>query len=40
MVKSDATRFSDPDRGDEKAMAQFIDEKRYRPGLESCDRSA
>jgi feruloyl-CoA hydratase/lyase len=38
MSKADATKFRDPDRGDEKGMSQFIDEKRYRPGLEAYDR--
>ena len=39
MAKSDATKFRDPERGDEKGMAQFIDEKRFRPGLETYDRN-
>lgn len=33
MAKSDQTTFADPERGREKGMGQFLDEKSYRPGL-------
>jgi trans-feruloyl-CoA hydratase/vanillin synthase len=33
MAKSDQTTFSDPERGREKGMGQFLDEKSYKPGL-------
>jgi trans-feruloyl-CoA hydratase/vanillin synthase len=29
---------SDPERGRRKGMAQFLDEKSYRPGLEAYRR--
>lgn len=38
MAKSDQTKFRDPEKGDRKGMSQFLDEKTYRPGLESYDR--
>ena len=38
MSKSDATKFRDPEKGDVKGMAQFIDEKRFKPGLGAYDR--
>ncbi len=38
IAKSDQTKFRDPEKGDQKGMSQFIDEKRYRPGLETYDR--
>jgi trans-feruloyl-CoA hydratase/vanillin synthase len=31
--KSDQTKFMDPERGSDKGMKQFLDEKSYRPGL-------
>jgi len=31
--KSDQTKFMDPERGADKGMKQFLDEKSYRPGL-------
>jgi trans-feruloyl-CoA hydratase/vanillin synthase len=33
FAKSDQLRFLDPEHGREKGMAQFLDEKSYRPGL-------
>jgi len=38
IAKSDQTKFRDPEKGDQKGMSQFIDDKRYRPGLETYDR--
>ena len=32
-AKATALRATDPERGREKGMQQFLDEKRYRPGL-------
>ncbi|GGL79509.1 p-hydroxycinnamoyl CoA hydratase/lyase [Wenxinia marina] len=40
MAKADATKFRDPEQGDVKGMAQFIDEKRYKPGLGAYDRDS
>jgi len=37
-AKSDQAQFSDPERGREQAMKQFLDEKSYRPGLQSYHR--
>ena len=31
--KSDALKYRDPEKGREKAMEQFIDEKSFKPGL-------
>jgi feruloyl-CoA hydratase/lyase len=31
--KSDALKYRDPEKGREKAMKQFIDEKSFKPGL-------
>lgn len=39
MAKSDQGQFSDPERGREQGMKQFLDEKSYRPGLQSYRRS-
>lgn len=36
--KSMENRFSDPEKGRESAFKQFLDEKKYRPGLGSYDR--
>lgn len=33
MAKADQTTFTDPERGREKGMGQFLDEKSYKPGL-------
>jgi feruloyl-CoA hydratase/lyase len=32
-AKSDALRYRDPEKGRDEALKQFVDEKRYRPGL-------
>ncbi len=37
-AKIDQLQFRDPERGRAKGMTQFLDEKRYRPGLEPYDR--
>lgn len=37
-AKSDQTKFRDPEKGDQKGMAQFLDEKSYRPGLGAYKR--
>ena len=31
--KSDALKFMDPEKGREKAMKQFLDDKVFKPGL-------
>ena len=33
FAKIDQMRFLDPENGRDKGMAQFLDEKSYRPGL-------
>jgi len=33
FAKLDQLRFNDPEKGREKGMTQFLDEKSYRPGL-------
>jgi trans-feruloyl-CoA hydratase/vanillin synthase len=38
-AKGEALKFSDPEGGREEGMRQFLDEKSYRPGLGSYDRS-
>ncbi len=38
-AKSDQTKFRDPEQGDQKGMKQFLDEKAFRPGLGTYDRS-
>jgi len=38
-TKSDQTKFRDPEKGDQKGMAQFLDEKSFRPGLEPYKRN-
>jgi feruloyl-CoA hydratase/lyase len=37
-AKSDALRFNDKEQGREQGMRQFLDEKRYRPGLSEFER--
>ena len=32
-AKSNALKFIDPEKGREKAMRQFLDEKVFKPGL-------
>jgi len=39
-AKSDALRFNDREHGRDKGMSQFLDEKRYRPGLSEFEREA
>ena len=38
FAKMDQLRFLDPENGREKGMAQFLDEKSYRPGLAAYRR--
>jgi trans-feruloyl-CoA hydratase/vanillin synthase len=38
-AKSDALKYQDPENGRQKGMAQFLDDKTYRPGLGEYDRS-
>jgi trans-feruloyl-CoA hydratase/vanillin synthase len=38
--KLDQLRFLDPEKGREKGMAQFLDDKTYRPGLAAYRRDA
>ena len=38
-AKADQTTFVDKERGREKGLAQFLDEKTYRPGLGSYQRA-
>jgi len=38
MAKSDQTILHDPEDGRERGMRQFLDEKRYRPGLGAYQR--
>ncbi len=37
-AKSDALRFNDREQSREEGMRQFLDEKRYRPGLKHFER--
>jgi trans-feruloyl-CoA hydratase/vanillin synthase len=37
-TKQDQARFRDPTKGREKGMSQFLDEKSFRPGLETYRR--
>lgn len=37
-AKSDSLKTGDPERGREKAMAQFLDEKSFKPGLGNFKR--
>jgi trans-feruloyl-CoA hydratase/vanillin synthase len=39
-AKGTALRFTDPERGRETGMKQFLDEKTYRPGLGAYKREA
>jgi trans-feruloyl-CoA hydratase/vanillin synthase len=39
-AKADQTKFRDPEKGDQKGMAQFLDDKAFRPGLETYKRDA
>lgn len=40
MAKSDQTKFRDPEKGDQVGMKQFVDDKAFRPGLESYKRES
>ena len=37
-AKSDALKYADPEKGREKGMIQFLDDKSYRPGLGEYNR--
>jgi len=37
-AKAEQTRFQDPEKGSEKGMAQFLDEKSIRPGVQGYRR--
>ncbi len=37
-AKSDALKWSDPEKGREKGMVQFLDDKTFRPGLGEYNR--
>jgi len=39
-AKGNALRLSDPEKGRETGMKQFLDEKTYRPGLGTYNRAA
>jgi trans-feruloyl-CoA hydratase/vanillin synthase len=38
FAKIDQSRFLDPEKGRDKGMSQFLDEKSYRPGLQTYRR--
>jgi feruloyl-CoA hydratase/lyase len=38
FAKLDQLRFNDPEKGREKGMSQFLDDKSYRPGLAAYRR--
>jgi trans-feruloyl-CoA hydratase/vanillin synthase len=38
MAKSDQTEFRDPENGRNTGMRQFLDDKSFKPGLETYDR--
>lgn len=38
MAKSDAAKFRDPENGSQAGMKQFLDDKSFRPGLETYRR--
>jgi feruloyl-CoA hydratase/lyase len=38
MAKMDQVRFLDPEHGRDQGMSQFLDEKTYRPGLQTYRR--
>jgi trans-feruloyl-CoA hydratase/vanillin synthase len=37
-AKGTALRFTDPEKGRETGMKQFLDDKKYRPGLGAYER--
>ncbi len=39
-AKSDALKFRDPEKGRQKAMSQFLDEKSFKPGLGEYKRES
>jgi trans-feruloyl-CoA hydratase/vanillin synthase len=39
-AKGTALRLTDPEKGRETGMKQFLDEKTYRPGLGAYNRDA
>ncbi len=38
FAKIDQSRFLDPEKGRDRGMSQFLDEKSYKPGLQSYKR--
>ena len=38
MTKMDQVRFVDDEHGRDKGLAQFLDEKSYKPGLSAYQR--
>ena len=38
-AKAESARLQDPEKGREKGLTQFLDEKTYRPGLETYKRN-
>ncbi|MEO3999381.1 p-hydroxycinnamoyl CoA hydratase/lyase [Mesorhizobium sp. CAU 1732] len=40
MAKSDHTKFRDPEQGDKAGMKQFLDDKSFRPGLQTYQRES
>jgi trans-feruloyl-CoA hydratase/vanillin synthase len=40
FAKLDQLRFLDPEKGREKGMTQFLDDKSYRPGLAAYRRDS
>ena len=38
VAKNEQTAYQDPERGRDKAMKQFLDEKKFRPGVENFKR--
>ena len=40
FAKIDQLRFLDPEKGREKGMKQFLDDKSYRPGLAAYRRDS
>jgi trans-feruloyl-CoA hydratase/vanillin synthase len=38
FAKSDQSIYTDPERGREEGMRQFLDEKSYKPGLGAYKR--
>lgn len=38
VAKNEQTAYQDPERGRDRAMKQFLDEKKFRPGVENFKR--